>query len=217
MKIISFIIISLIFISCDCQYHISGIVVDAETKAPINNVTIGKTDSTDLDNPFNKKTYTKSNGQYEILGIGGSCKDITMYFSKENFETQKTEIRNNSNDTIYLKKHIITNNKELEGKIQTIEMEYFGWVCPCPQWITPKNKSIYIGKQKGNENYLDLFYYIEPSSKEVVSPFELTENMDNLHFKFIGRFYKEKQYSFEEGEQTPATTFQYDKVELITK
>jgi hypothetical protein len=95
-------IVLLTSLSCDCQYQISGVVLDKLTKKPIQDVAIGKTDSTELENPFNKKTMTGENGDYEIFGIAGSCNEITMFFSKDGYESKKFIFQNNSNDTILL-------------------------------------------------------------------------------------------------------------------
>jgi len=209
--------LSSILISCDCSFQISGIILNADTKTPINYVAIGKTDTTKLDNPFNKKKYSNFNGQFEFSGIGGGCKEVTVYFSKPGYKTLKKIILNNSRDTVYLKKNPPINDRVLKTDLQTIEMEYFGWGCPCPQWITSKNKIKYLEKIKSDSNFIDLFYNIEPKSDKVISPFELVENMENLHFKFTGRFFEKKQYTYEEGEQEPSITFQYDNVELTTR
>lgn len=88
--------------ACDCQYHLSGIILNKLTKEPIQDVAIGKTDTTDLDNPFNRKTMTSQSGVYEIYGIAGRCNEVTMFFSKDGYETQKVTFQNNSTDTILL-------------------------------------------------------------------------------------------------------------------
>jgi hypothetical protein len=95
-------ILFLTLASCDCQYHLSGVVLDKLTKRPIENVAIGRTDTTDLDNPFNRKTMTQAKGNYEIYGIAGRCNEITMFFTKDGYETKKVTFHNNSADTILL-------------------------------------------------------------------------------------------------------------------
>ena len=95
------IILTLSFlVACDCQYEISGIVLDARTQTPISNVAIGKTDSVNLDNPFNRKTYTNDQGVFDIHGIAGFCNEVTMYFSNEEYETRKITFENYSKDTV---------------------------------------------------------------------------------------------------------------------
>jgi hypothetical protein len=96
------IFILLTLTACDCQYHLSGLVLDKLTKKPIQDVAIGKTDATDLDNPFNRKTMTSENGDYEIYGIAGRCNEITLFFTKAGYETKKITFQNNSTDTILL-------------------------------------------------------------------------------------------------------------------
>lgn len=95
-------ILFLTLTACDCQYQISGVVLDKMTKEPVQDVAIGKTDTTDLDNPFNRKTMTKENGYYEIYGVAGRCNEIPLFFTKEGYETQKIIFQNNSTDTIFL-------------------------------------------------------------------------------------------------------------------
>ncbi len=116
-------IIFILFLSltaCDCQYQLSGGVLDKLTLKPIEDVAIGKTDTTDLDNPFNMKTMTMKNGSYEIFGIAGRCNEITMFFTKDGYETQKIIFQNNSADTILLQptpkqqKVIFDFNKDFE-------------------------------------------------------------------------------------------------------
>ena len=96
-------ILFLTLISCDCQYHLSGVVLDKLTRKPIENVAIGKTDITDLDDPSNRKTMTRKNGEYEIYGVAGKCDEITMFFTRDGYQTEKVTFENNSNDTIFLK------------------------------------------------------------------------------------------------------------------
>jgi hypothetical protein len=45
---------------------------------------------------------TTENGTYEIYGVAGRCNEITMFFSKDGYETQKLVFPNNSTDTILL-------------------------------------------------------------------------------------------------------------------
>jgi len=73
------------------------------TRKPIENVAIGKTDITDLDDPSNRKTMTRKNGEYEIYGVAGKCDEITMFFTRDGYPNRESDFFNNSNDTIFLK------------------------------------------------------------------------------------------------------------------
>ena len=111
-----------------------------------------------------------------------------------------------------------TINKELEPEKLVIEMAYMGWMCPCAQWVTPENYEEYIRQQTAGDSPSDsLFYYIFPKNDTVPHPFELSENKDTIYhkYRFTGRFYKDWQYTFDEGELGPARSFLYEKVEVI--
>ncbi len=132
-----------------------------------------------------------------------------LNFSCDQNSNTKSSIANNRN----------TVSQELEKDIIELEMEYFGQLCPCPQWITAKNKIIYEQQQRKNESHNDsLFYHIIPTSTITQNPFDLvTTNTNPLKFKFTGRFFKERQYINEEGApQVPVKTFMYSKVEIIS-
>ncbi len=93
-----------IFLGCDCQYEVKGFVLDARTLSPISNVSIGKTDTVGLDNPFNRKSFTNSDGTFDIMGIAGGCDDITLFFMHPDYITHKTTLATFGIDTIYLEK-----------------------------------------------------------------------------------------------------------------
>lgn len=110
--------------------------------------------------------------------------------------------------------NLITNfSKELENDTVVVELEYYGWGCPCPQWITKNNKVIYESKDKGSEDKnLSLFWNVKPANDSLPNPFDLTDDMENLTFEFKGRFYVEPQFLGDEGEQGPARTLLYYSV-----
>lgn len=91
-----------LMISCDCQIRVKGLVLNKETNIPISNIAIGKTDTSDMDNPHNAKIFTDNKGKFEFVGIEGLCNDINLYFSGKGFETRKVTMTNGSSDTIYL-------------------------------------------------------------------------------------------------------------------
>jgi hypothetical protein len=101
---------------------------------------------------------------------------------------------------------------ELETDTQTVTLEYYGWGCPCPQWITPENKLVYaldLSKK------LDVFWNIKAANDSVPNPFDLAKDMNALKFEFKGQFFKYPQLVGDEGEQTPAKTFRYISVKWI--
>ncbi len=84
------------FTACDCQYHLSGVVLDKNTLKPIKDVKISNPHSS------SSKTLTKENGDYEIYGLSGRCDEITLLFMIDGYETQKITFSNNSTDTVLL-------------------------------------------------------------------------------------------------------------------
>ncbi len=114
-------------------------------------------------------------------------------------------------------KKLIVN--ELETDTVTIILEYFGWLCPCPQWISSDNKKTYL-KLINNDSikYTSLFWNIKPANDSIQSPFDLIDDdFSNLKFKFTGRFFKKEQWLGDEGEMAPAKTLSYETVELLIK
>ena len=110
----------------------------------------------------------------------------------------------------------IPSNKNLEKDTVTIELEYYGWGCPCPQWITMDNKVLYESKSKEQKDKkLDLFWNVKPATDSLPNPFDLTDDMENLRFEFTGQFYVDPQFLGDEGEQGPAKTLLYYSVKHL--
>ena len=80
--------------------------MDLQSNNAVSDVSIGRTDTSDLDNPFNGKTLTKEDGEYEIHGISGSCNEITLFFAKSGYSTRKVILKNYSVDTIFLEPNL---------------------------------------------------------------------------------------------------------------
>ncbi|KXX66499.1 hypothetical protein [Flammeovirga sp. SJP92] len=112
---------------------------------------------------------------------------------------------------------MVTNStKILENDTIVVELEYYGWLCPCPQWITKKNKIIYESTNAVNKDKdLSLFWNIKPANDSLPSPFDLTDDMENLRFKFTGQFYVNPQFLGDEGEKEPAKTLLYYSVKHL--
>ncbi len=101
----SFVVAVLIVTACDCRLSVTGRVIDEENGLPLDSVAIGRTDTVDLNNPFNSKAYTDSNGYFDFSGIAGRCDGVLLYFSKEGYKTKAIKFDNFSIDTIRLIKN----------------------------------------------------------------------------------------------------------------
>ncbi|POS00623.1 hypothetical protein Q361_1401 [Flavobacterium croceum DSM 17960] len=87
-----------LFISCDCLQNGSGIIVDEETKKPINNVEIKEVGKDFIQ-------HSDENGYFEIHHISGglfSCSDITIIVSKKEYISDTIEIKNGEDKLIKL-------------------------------------------------------------------------------------------------------------------
>ena len=96
--------VSTVLISCESQKYISVVVLNKQTREPINNVFIKVMAGKDGDFTKNKdEGYTNADGKYEtymMIGCAGGCYDIKIKYTKEDFETVET--LNQIKDTVYL-------------------------------------------------------------------------------------------------------------------
>ena len=105
---IGYISATLIIAGCgDCFQQAEGIVLDKNTKMPIDSVTIVSTNT-----PDNVKIFSTKTGQFKFNKTSGGitdCPDLTLYFYKKGFKQNRSTFKSNSvNDTIYLEKEIVT-------------------------------------------------------------------------------------------------------------
>ena len=87
VTILVFIVVA--FTSCDCLQHIQGVVVDSETRLPINKV-MAKEDSR------NRAIYTDSLGNFEITSMTGGilgCPKISLSLEKEGYDKVKKKYK----------------------------------------------------------------------------------------------------------------------------
>jgi|GEM_PF-5568984 len=106
-----------------------------------------------------------------------------------------------------------TNTMKLETDTISVTLEYYGWGCPCPQWITPENKIIYESKDQSDTNrFSDMFWHVRPANTMLDDPFDLMGDLEHLVLEFTGQFYSQPQYLGIEGEQKPAKTLLYYSV-----
>jgi hypothetical protein len=104
------------------------------------------------------------------------------------------------------------NADKLEGKEQTLELEYIAWACDCANWAKPED----IDKYSDEDTLVVLSVFIEPAQKSLTLPDTLGYNGDII--KFTGQFYKDKGFpkdyeSYEEPEE--AKVFRYAKYEVV--
>ncbi|UII30447.1 carboxypeptidase-like regulatory domain-containing protein [Fulvivirga ulvae] len=150
-------LVLLVLTGCDCQYEISGVVLDEVTNMPVPYVAIGRTDAGDADTPFNRKTFTEKQGEFVFNGVTGSCDEATLYFSHQDYITEKVTLPNSSTDTIYLRpiqKTSIFFDKQREYKVKKLMKKNnspssMNDTTICQEWdLTEKQIRIIIGKAK---------------------------------------------------------------------
>lgn len=94
--------------SCDCTQQADGVVLDKQTKLPVESVALGKYEKSDSTNPFSRRIYTDLKGRFDYNGISGGigkCPDLVLYFDKEGYKQLKVTFESFSErDTVYLEK-----------------------------------------------------------------------------------------------------------------
>ncbi|MES2780384.1 MAG: hypothetical protein V4651_10855 [Bacteroidota bacterium] len=88
-----------ILVGCDAVQEKSGVILNSETRLPLEGVAISKYEQEDSTNSFTKRIYSDENGQFEYRSVGGR-NSFELFFMKEGFEIKK--IKNEDSDTILL-------------------------------------------------------------------------------------------------------------------
>lgn len=109
----------------------------------------------------------------------------------------------------------------LEADTITVVLEYVGWGCPCPQWISPENRMLYEEWKKENDDYPEQFFYnIEWGNPSLPNPLDELIN-DSTEtpwtFEFTGQFYREPMFLGHEGELWKGPTLRYYSVRALEK
>jgi len=92
-KSVFLLLISALLWSCEAQKQISVTCLDAETKLPLEGVTVNV--NAGLDGDYNKSTdsgVTDTAGHFEtqiMIGCPGKCYDIYITYSKEGYDERK--------------------------------------------------------------------------------------------------------------------------------
>jgi 5-hydroxyisourate hydrolase-like protein (transthyretin family) len=94
--------------SCDCIQKASGIVLDRQTKKPIDSASIGKYEKEDTANSYSRRIYTNKQGQFDYHSTSGGvrkCPDLVLYFNKQGYKTTKMRFESlSTRDTVFLDK-----------------------------------------------------------------------------------------------------------------
>jgi len=94
--------------SCDCIQQATGVVLDRQTKAPVENVALGKYEKPDTNNSYSRRIYTDSKGQFDYRSTSGGfikCPDLILYFDKQGYKIKKMTFKSfTQNDTVFLDK-----------------------------------------------------------------------------------------------------------------
>ena len=93
---------------CDCLQSADGVIIDKQTKVPIDSATIATVDI--LQNTVTGQVeYSAKNGRFRFSKVSGGmrqCPDLTLYFFKWGYkQTRMTLEPHSTNDTIYLDKN----------------------------------------------------------------------------------------------------------------
>ena len=87
--------------SCDCNQIVEGIVLDKDTKQPVDSVYIQNIQK------HYDKSFTNEKGHFVIRSISGGiggCPTMKLELTKGSYETKTLEIESGKRDTIYLLK-----------------------------------------------------------------------------------------------------------------
>ena len=90
IKVTILVFIVVAFTSCDCLQHIQGVVVDSETRLPINKVMVKRVMA--KEDSRNRAIYTDSLGNFEITSMTGGifgCPKISLSLEKEGYNKVK--------------------------------------------------------------------------------------------------------------------------------
>ena len=93
--------VTLLLSGCDCNQHVTGIVLDLNTNEPIAGAYV--------QNSMKNKdhSFTDSLGRFEIKSISGGfrkCPPMNVAVTKNDYEIKLIDIESNGHDTIYLER-----------------------------------------------------------------------------------------------------------------
>jgi 5-hydroxyisourate hydrolase-like protein (transthyretin family) len=108
--------------SCDSTQQVKAVVLDKQTKQPINNVLLSKPEKLEKASSATNSIYTNAQGQFSYTTTSSGCKRnpyLQLFFSKDGYKTQQQVFAvNTNNDTVYLEKIIVdTIAKPIANKV----------------------------------------------------------------------------------------------------
>lgn len=86
--------------SCDCLQNVSGIVLDSETKKPIDSVFVKKISR-------DNGEYTDKNGYFELMYTDGGlfkCPPMKIIINKKGYKQKVEEIENSESKIILIER-----------------------------------------------------------------------------------------------------------------
>ncbi|HEY8967794.1 MAG TPA: hypothetical protein VIM64_01845 [Puia sp.] len=106
-------------------------------------------------------------------------------------------------------------HNKLDGKVQTIRLQYIAWACDCANWARPADMTKY-GDAKSVDALADRCIFIEPADSSIKLPGEASE------IELTGQFYQEKGFpkgyvSTEFPRPDKASVFRYTKYKVIRR
>lgn len=93
------IFLTVILVGCDAVQEKSGVVLNSETRIPLERVAISKYEQEDSTNSLTNSIYSDADGKFQYRSIGWS-NSFELFFKKEGFRIKK--IKNEDSDTILL-------------------------------------------------------------------------------------------------------------------
>ena len=92
--------------ACDYIQQARGVVLDTQTKQPIDHVIIENFEVADSTNHYSKSIHSNNKGEFDFMIIRGGLKrypNLILYFNKQGYKTfSKSFDSVSKNDTIYL-------------------------------------------------------------------------------------------------------------------
>lgn len=146
---------------------------------------------------------------------------IFLFACSGNLKKAENPIAEKSSDSTFkeAKNEIISDSGGIiEKGSQKLELEFIGWRCLCPNWITTSDRLKYQGKGLESDPAKYCFY-IEPADSSLVLPgsfYMLTHDVI-VTGKFITDSGFPKNYEASKEDARPAKVFRYTYFKIIAK